>query len=217
MTIVFNHRRSSALAVPIASAVCAALLMLAAAIPLRAGSEPQRVITAAPAPAPAGDLLPAIDLVDQNGRTVSLASFKGKPVLVSFIHASCLGVCELMTAKMRAVAQSLGAESEAKVTMLSITTDPAEDGPKELRAYAKKEGVNADGWVFLTGKPDRIARLLVLYGVPYRENHDEETHVMKLFLLGPDGREVHRYSGIKVAAETVAADINARQRHISAP
>jgi protein SCO1/2 len=211
MTIASNHRRSSALAI----AACTILLIFAAAIPLRAGSEPRSI--APPVLAPTADLLPAIELVDQNGRTVSLASFKGKPVLVSFIHASCLGVCELMTAKMRAVAQSLGAESEAKVTMLSITTDPAEDGPKQLRAYAKKEGVNADGWVFLTGKPDRIARLLVLYGVPYRENHDEETHVMKLFLLGPDGREALRYSGIKVAAETVAADINARQRHISAP
>ncbi len=215
MTIATNNRRPNPLAIPLAIAVCTVLLMLAAAIPLRAGSEPRSI--APPVLAPTADLLPAIELVDQNGRTVSLASFKGKPVLVSFIHASCLGVCELMTAKMRAVAQSLGAESEAKVTMLSITTDPAEDGPKQLRAYAKKEGVNADGWVFLTGKPDRIARLLVLYGVPYRENHDEETHVMKLFLLGPDGREVHRYSGIKVAAETVAADINARQRHISAP
>jgi len=215
MTIATNNRRPNPLAIPLAIAVGTVLLMLAAAIPLRAGSEPRSI--APPVLAPTADLLPAIELVDQNGRTVSLASFKGKPVLVSFIHASCLGVCELMTAKMRAVAQSLGAESEAKVTMLSITTDPAEDGPKQLRAYAKKEGVNADGWVFLTGKPDRIARLLVLYGVPYRENHDEETHVMKLFLLGPDGREVHRYSGIKVAAETVAADINARQRHISAP
>ena len=215
MTIALNHRRSNALAIPIAIAACAVLLMLAAAIPLRAGSEPQSITP--PAVAPAGDLLPAINLVDQNGRSVSLASFKGKPVLVSFIHASCLGVCELMTAKMRAVAQSLGAESETKVTMLSITTDPKEDGPKELRAYAKKEGVSGDGWVFLTGKPDQIARILTLYGVQYRENHDEETHVMKLFLLGPDGREVHRYSGIKVAAETVAADINARQRHIGAP
>jgi protein SCO1/2 len=215
MTIALNHRRLNLPTILIAIATGTVLLMLAAANPLRAGSEPQSITP--PAVAPSGDLLPPINLVDQNGRTVALASFKGKPVLVSFIHASCLGVCELMTAKMRAVAQSLGAESEAKVTMLSITTDPNEDGPKQLRAYAKKECVNAGGWVFLTGKSDQIARILTLYGVPYRENHDEETHVMKLFLLGPDGREVHRYSGLKVAAETVAADINARQRHAGAP
>ena len=38
--------------------------------------------------------------------------------------------------------------------MISITTEPKEDGSRELLAYAKAQGVNADGWVF----PDRRAR-----------------------------------------------------------
>src|SRR5271163_1815195 len=74
--------------------------------------------------------LPDVTLTNQYGKPVALDALKGKPLLVSFIHTSCKGVCELMTAKMKAVASDLGKDG-AKVTMVSITTDPAEDDPTE--------------------------------------------------------------------------------------
>ena len=89
--------------------------------------------------------------------------------------------------------------------MVSITTDPNEDGSSELLAYAKAQGVNADGWVFLTGKPAEIRRLLALYGVTAED--DDSDHVLELFLLNPDGAGVRRYSGISTHPETIASDI----------
>ena len=56
---------------------------------------------------------------------------------------------------MKSVARSLGPGFKSDVTMISITTDPKEDGARELLAYAKAQGVDADGWVFLTGSPTR--------------------------------------------------------------
>src|ERR1700731_3277535 len=99
------------------------------------------------------DYLPGMSLIDQNGKTVSLTSLKGRPVLISFIHASCKGACQMMTAKMKMVAQSLGPKFVSSVTMVSITTDPAHDRPLQLLAYAKNQGADAAGWLFLTGKP----------------------------------------------------------------
>ncbi|HEX4208945.1 MAG TPA: SCO family protein, partial [Candidatus Binataceae bacterium] len=77
------------------------------------------------------DYLPDISLTNQYGKTVSLASLKGKPLLVSFIHTSCKGVCELMTAKMKTVSTDLGTNG-TNVTMVSISTDPDDDGPRQL-------------------------------------------------------------------------------------
>jgi protein SCO1 len=150
--------------------------------------------------------LPDITLTNQYGKTVSLPSLKGKPLLVSFIHTSCKGVCELMTGKMKNVAGDLGANG-TKVTMVSISTDPENDGPAQLMAYAKKEDVANDGFVFLTGEPTAIKRVLAVYGVNQRPGDNEMTHVFELFLIGPDGRQVRHYHGLNIQAAKVADDI----------
>jgi protein SCO1/2 len=150
--------------------------------------------------------LPDVTLANQYGKPVALDSLKGKPLLISFIHTSCKGVCELMTAKMKAVAADLGANG-TKVTMVSISTDPDEDGPPQLMAYAKKENIANDGFVLLTGKPETVKRVLALYRVNQDEGDNEMTHVFDLFLIAPDGHQVKHYHGLNIQAAKVADDI----------
>src|SRR5271167_3237595 len=126
--------------------IASAAMILALALPLAARAELGKAVQQA-STSPA-DGLPKISLTDQNGRAISLSSLKGKPALVAFIHTSCEGPCELITAEMKSVARNLGPGFKSDVTMISITTDPKEDGSRELLAYAKAQGVNADGWVF---------------------------------------------------------------------
>ena len=150
--------------------------------------------------------LPDVILTNQFGKPLSMASLKGKPLLVSFIHTSCKGVCELMTAKMKDVASDLGANG-TKVTMVSISTDPDDDGPAQLMAYAKRENVVNDGFVFLTGKPASVKQVLKVYGVNQHAGDNEMTHVFELFLIGPDGHQVRHYHGLNIQAAKVAGDI----------
>ena len=189
------------------AAFCAGAL-IAIAIggpPARVGAEP--VTPSAPGASESRDWLPPANLIDQNSHPVSLASLKGKIVLVSFIHASCRGVCEMLTAKMRQVAHNLGSDAAARVTMVSITTDPAEDRPPQLLAYAKKEGVDTSGWLFLTGPADQIDRVLGVYNVPHEDEQDELTHVFALYLIGANGQMLRQYHGMSIAPEVVASDI----------
>ncbi|MFZ1121116.1 MAG: SCO family protein [Candidatus Binataceae bacterium] len=181
--------------------VAAAMLVLA--LPLTARAELGKA--AARSAASPADGLPKVNLTDQNGRAISLSSLKGKPALVAFIHTQCEGPCELITAEMKSVARSLGPGFKSEVTMVSITTEPNEDGSRELLAYAKKQGVDADGWVFLTGAPAEIRRLLALYGVAAED--DDSAHVLELFLLSADGVGVRRYSGVATSPKTIASDI----------
>jgi protein SCO1/2 len=111
-----------------------------------------------------------------------------------------------MTAKMKDVADDLGANGP-KVTMVSISTDPDDDSPAQLMAYAKKEDVAHDGFVFLTGKPEAIKQVLAVYGVNQHQGDNEMTHVFELFLIGPDGRQVRHYHGLNIQAAKVAGDI----------
>jgi protein SCO1/2 len=198
MTRRWLGRRGSPAAVWIVSAAIFAL-----ALPLAAGAEHNK--GAALKPLGLADGLPRISLKDQNGRPISLSSLKGKPVLVAFIHTQCEGPCELITANMKQVARALGAGFNSKVTMVSITTEPDEDGSRELLAYATAQGVDSDGWLFLTGAPADIRRLLALYGVAAEE--EKSDHVLEMFLLSPEGAGFRRYSGVAASPETIASDI----------
>jgi cytochrome oxidase Cu insertion factor (SCO1/SenC/PrrC family) len=151
------------------------------------------------------DGLPSITLIDQQGRALSLASLKGKLALVAFIHTQCEGPCELITGHMKQVAQSLGANFNSEVTMVSITTEPQEDGSSELMAYAKAQGVDGQGWLFLTGAPAKIRRLLALYGVLAEQSKSD--HVVEIFLVGADGVAMRRYNGVTTPVQVIASDI----------
>ena len=160
------------------------------------------------------DCLPDITLTDQNGRAVSLASFKGHPVLVDFIYTSCSGPCPMLTAKLASVAKLLGPRLGADVKLVSITLDPEHDGPTQLLDYAQKQGANEAGWFFLTGTPERIERVLAGFEIRrQREADGSVTHSVESFLLGPDGRQLRQYNGLTVHPETVVADVEKALSH----
>jgi protein SCO1/2 len=190
----------------------ALIAFLSAASPLASATWAEAVDIAPSKGVAGGDKLPDMPMRDQHGRAVSLESLRGKPVLVAFIHTQCEGPCELLTSRMKQVAQALGRHSNLEVTMLSITTEPDEDGPRELLAYAKARGVNTKGWVFLTGTPSDTHRLLGAYGVLAEENRSD--HVMEVFLIAPDGRQIGAYNGITTPPEKIASAITkAASRH----
>jgi protein SCO1 len=190
------------------SEMLALMLTIAAGL---AACSPRSVGIVEPGSYPAAnssDCLPAVTLVDQHGREVTLASLKGRPVLIDFIYTTCPGPCPLMTARMAAVAKLLGPKLGTQVTFVSITIDPEHDRPAELEQYARARGAGQAGWLFLTGTPAQIDQLLALYHLGRMRNPDGTVnHSAASFLLGPDGHQVRQYQPLKVEASTVVADI----------
>lgn len=161
------------------------------------------------AAANSSDCLPAITLVDQHGHDVTLASLKGRPVLIDFIYTTCPGPCPLMTARMAAVAKLLGTKLGSQVTFVSISIDPEHDRPAELEKYARERGADEAGWLFLTGTPAQIDRVLALYHLERMRNPDGTVnHSAASYLLGPDGHQVRQYQPLEVKASAVVADID---------
>ena len=155
------------------------------------------------------DCLPAIKLTDQHNKGVVLSSLKGKAVLVDFIYTSCPGPCLTETQKMAKVADSLSKDLGSKVVLLSITVDPEHDGSQQLLEYAKKQDVERPGWYFLTGSPQTIEEVMKNFKlIRQREPDGTVDHIIGVFLLGPDGRELREYNGEILKAESVTADVN---------
>ena len=154
------------------------------------------------------DCLPNIALTDQHGRQVVLSTLKGKPVLFDFIYASCPGPCLLLTQRMKKVANQLGPRLGASAMIVSVTVDPEHDHPAELLHYAKDQGADLPGWLFLTGTPAQIDSAMAPFGLlRQRENDGSVDHVLEFFLVGDDGRSMMQYLGDRADPERVAADV----------
>jgi protein SCO1 len=158
--------------------------------------------------AAAASCLTDTKLVDQNGDTISLASLKGKPLVVDFIYTSCTGECLMETAKLANVALRLGNDLGSKVTIVSISVDPEHDGPKQLLNYSRQQGADEKGWYFLTGGPADVDRALAGFKLSRQIMPDGSVgHMVDMMLIGPDGRLVREYNGEIVKAQDIVDDV----------
>src|SRR5713101_9328590 len=75
-------------------------------------------------------------LQDPDGRPLSPADFRGKVVVLHFIYASCPDICPLHSERIAEIQKMVNQSAmKAQVQFISITTDPANDGPEILRDY----------------------------------------------------------------------------------
>ena len=152
--------------------------------------------------------LPNVSVIDDHGRAVSLSSLKGKVVLLDFIHIGCPGVCSTLVSKFGEVADSLKPELGSKVVLLSVTNDPEHDRPEQLLALARHSDADLDGWLFVTGKPGDVDRVMKAFGVNNQRFPDgSPAHITQVFLLGIDGRMKREYHGMLMKPQSVVMQI----------
>jgi protein SCO1 len=77
---------------------------------------------------------PALALHNYTGQPVSLASLRGKAVLVTFVYTHCPDVCPLIVSDLAAAQRGLGKQA-ADVRILAVTVDPRRDTPAAIRAF----------------------------------------------------------------------------------
>lgn len=75
-------------------------------------------------------------LSDPDGRTRTLADFKGQAVLVFFGFTQCPDVCPTALARAAEARSLLGADAQ-RLQVLFVTIDPERDTPLVLKAYTQ--------------------------------------------------------------------------------
>lgn len=94
-----------------------------------------------------------LSLQDPDGKTRTLADFKGKVTVVFFGYTQCPDVCPTTMAELAQVKKSLGADGE-RVQGVFVTVDPERDTPELLKAYM---GSFDSSFVALRGTPEQTA------------------------------------------------------------
>jgi cytochrome oxidase Cu insertion factor (SCO1/SenC/PrrC family) len=115
--------------------------------------------------APLNFAAPAFTLTDQHSRQVSLASLRGKVVLLTFLDPVCTSDCPLIAQEFREADQVLGASSR-HVELVAIVANPVYHSTAYTRAFDSQEGLSGvPNWLFLTGSVAQLQQTWTRYGM----------------------------------------------------
>lgn len=135
-------------------------------------------------------------LTASDGRTVRMSSFRGKPLVVSFVYTGCFQVCPTTTKFLgEAVGEARKALGGDSFHVLTIGFNLPFDSPGAMRAFALKQGVGDARWTFATPSPDtldQLARELGFQWVPTSAGFD---HLTQATIVDRDGRVFEQIYG----------------------
>jgi protein SCO1 len=148
--------------------------------------------------------VPDFTLVNQDGKRIRLAKYRGKSMLLTFIYTRCPlpDYCPLMThnfAKIEKVVEQ-SPELYEKTHLLSISFDSQYDTPKVLRDYARafvtdRGQQTFEHWEFATIAAAEKNDVTKFFDVFVTQEQGQTTHSMSTAIISPDGHIYKAYSG----------------------
>lgn len=111
--------------------------------------------------------VPDVPLQVADGRMLALHDLRGRWLLVDFIYTRCTTYCSVLGSQFAQLQQRLAAPiAEQRLTLLSISFDPAHDGPAQLAAYQQRARGQGSGWIAArTTQAADLDQLLRTFGV----------------------------------------------------
>jgi cytochrome oxidase Cu insertion factor (SCO1/SenC/PrrC family) len=137
--------------------------------------------------APLNALAPAFTLTDQFGKRVSLSSFRGKVVVLSFNDPECTTICPLTTTALLYAKQLLG-PAASRVQLLGIGANPDATQVKWVRDYSRVHRMTHE-WRFLTGSLPELRRVWHDYGIEAAVMDGSVDHTPATYVIDAQGRE----------------------------
>ena len=132
---------------------------------------------------------PVFSLKDQAGQTVSLASLRGHPVVLTFFDSVCPhSDCSLMAEYINWTAQHMGAQA-SQVEWVAISVDPWHDTPTTAKAFLQSRQVTLP-MRYLLGSLSDLTPVWNSYHMQAIEQKDGVViHTTGVYVLDPKGNE----------------------------
>lgn len=111
------------------------------------------------------EVAPDFRLTDQFGRSVSLASFRGRAVVLTFLDPVCTSDCPLIAQEMRAADVLLGRQAR-QAEFVAVVANPVFRSVAVVDAFDRQEGLqHVANWRYLTGNVGQLRSVWNDYGI----------------------------------------------------
>jgi cytochrome oxidase Cu insertion factor (SCO1/SenC/PrrC family) len=152
------------------AAVAALAIILLGAAPMAAAAanrtaDPILALAIAGDSAPMDTPAPGFQLTDQSGQPVSLASLRGKVVLMTFLDPVCTTDCPIIGAEFKQAGVLLGA-ADKNVELVAVVANPTYRSVSFTQAFDREEGLDTvPNWRYLTGSLSQLGQVWRQYGI----------------------------------------------------
>jgi len=133
---------------------------------------------------PHGQPVPDFTLRDQDGKTISAASLRGRPVVFAFIYSTCRDTCPAQVQTIRNALDELPAADRARVQVVGVSVDPANDTAKRAQSFLLKQQMTGR-MQFLLGSRAQLEPVWESFGI--QPQTDKLEHSAHTVLADSDG------------------------------
>jgi cytochrome oxidase Cu insertion factor (SCO1/SenC/PrrC family) len=144
---------------------------------------------------------PDFTLSDQNGAAVSLATFRGQEVLLTFMDPKCTTQCPIVGQELGSVEASLPAGVKPVLLVVSVTPGRT---AADVGAFVSHVNWNA-GWHWLLGNQAQLQAVWAMYHIAVQPTTGDVLHDETLYVVDPQGRIRVGYNAPLPIAEVAAA------------
>ncbi|HZD87224.1 MAG TPA: SCO family protein [Gaiellaceae bacterium] len=136
-----------------------------------------------------GKPAPGFTLTDQRGRSVSLAAFRGKVVVLEFMDPHCTDVCPIVSQEYVEAAHLLGRKL-SQVAFVGVNVNQfAESRAAVLRFSREHRLTTLPNWYFVTGSTAQLRRVWRDYSVTVTPTKTGDVkHSSVMYFIGRRGR-----------------------------
>ncbi|HEY7255939.1 MAG TPA: SCO family protein [Solirubrobacterales bacterium] len=123
------------------------------------------------------------------GEPVSLAAYRGKVVLVTFLYTHCPDVCPLITAELHNTLARLGPQRRRQVQIVAVSVDPHGDSREAVAAFVNDHGMTGR-MKYLIGDTHELAPVWEAWNVgsePDSVNPELVAHSALVYGVSADG------------------------------
>ncbi|HEX8066085.1 MAG TPA: SCO family protein [Thermoleophilaceae bacterium] len=149
---------------------------------------------------PAGVRAPDFSLEDERGRPVSMRAFRGRPVVVTFLYATCEDTCPTTAQQVRGALDLL----RRPVPALAVSVDPPRDTPARAREFlAKYDLAGRLRWAL--GSRAELGPVWRGFAIQPQLPHAE--HQARIVLVDGDGMQRVGFPADQATPERLAHDL----------
>jgi protein SCO1/2 len=140
-------------------------------------------------------------LTDEDGKRVSLRSYRGQVVVLTFMYSTCQDTCPVTATTIRGALDELGHD----VPALAVSVDPAHDNPDTAESFLVKRGLSSGRMHFLLGTRAQLQPVWKAYGIHPQGKGFE--HTARVVLIDKRGRQRVAFPVEQLVDRDLAHDI----------
>jgi protein SCO1 len=208
-----SRLRPLRLALGAATAVALVVAVILASSTGRGSSSSQGGVTTGPessfdgAALPGNITAPPFTLTDQAGERVSLASYRGRVVVLTFLYTTCGSTCEVIAQQIRGALGELEDERARPPAVVIVSADPAVDSRANVDRFLQQASLGGRAQ-YLTGPLSQLRSIWRAYRVrPASAGARVFDEYASVMLLDPAGRERVLFQSEQLTPESLSHDI----------